>query len=141
VRGGQLGCCGAASVQGFPKCVARMRSAFSRSRDAAAGPRRDRLHATYGTHGVRRPGRTGLASIREKREASSEVLVDDSRQVGHDQEEDDDEASRHAEAGYPDPQFASKRVVLSRGRFLFHDFLSGESQYRTPLNAGCKEPY
>jgi hypothetical protein len=68
------------------------------------------------------------------------VLMHDTRQVGHDEEEEDDEASRHAEAGYPDPQFSSKRVVFSRGRFLFHGFLSGESEYRTLLNAGCKEP-
>jgi hypothetical protein len=31
-----------------------------------------------------------LASIQEKREASSEVLVNDGRQVGHDEEEDRD---------------------------------------------------
>jgi hypothetical protein len=114
-----------------------MGSAFSRSRGTTARQASCDLWDSWS--GAQ--GRTALASIREKREASSEVLVDDTRQVGHDQEEDDDEASRHAEAGYPDPQFASNRVVLSRGRFLFHDFLSGESQYRTPLNAGCKEPY
>ena len=40
-----------------------------------------------------------LASIQEKREASSEVLVDDCRQIRHDKEEDRDQTGRHAEAG------------------------------------------
>jgi hypothetical protein len=69
--------------------------------------------------------RSASASIWEKREASSEVLVHDGRQVGHDQEEEGNEASRHNEAIYPDPQFSPKRVVFSRGRFLFHGFLWG----------------
>jgi hypothetical protein len=60
-----------------------MRSAFS----AAAGLRRDGLYATYGTHGLgelkswqARPDHP-LAFIQEKWEASSEVLVNDGRQI------------------------------------------------------------
>ena len=44
-----------------------------------------------------------LTSVQEKWEASSEVLMDDGRQVGHDQEEDGDQAGRHQQAVYPDP--------------------------------------
>ena len=63
-----------------------------------------------------------LAFIQEKWEAASEVLVNNDRQVGHDEEEDRDQAGRHSEAGQPDPQFSPERVVFSGGRFLFHVF-------------------
>jgi hypothetical protein len=43
-----------------------------------------------GLMGKARPVPTALSSIQEKWEASSEVLMDDGRQVGHDQEEDRD---------------------------------------------------
>ena len=69
------------------------------------------------------------------------MLVNDGRQVGHDEEEDRDQASRHSKAGQPDPQFSPERVVFSGGRFLFHVFLGGGSRYTTLASARCKEAY